>query len=53
MTEQNAEPNAAPRPSSTLTRLREDMVTPVLSRYLSDRIRNGIARLANRITART
>jgi hypothetical protein len=39
--------------SSTLTRLREDIVTPVFSVYVSDRIRNGIARLANRITERT
>ncbi len=33
--------------SSKLTRLREDIVTPVLSLYVSDRIRRAIGRVAN------
>jgi hypothetical protein len=36
--------------SSKLTRLREDIVTPVFSIYVSDRMRSGIARLAGRVT---
>jgi hypothetical protein len=35
--------------SSKLTRLREDIVTPVVSFYVSDRIRRTIARLAKRV----
>jgi len=35
--------------SSKLTRLREDIVTPVLSIYVSDRIRRGAAKLAGRL----
>lgn len=34
--------------SSTLTRLREDIVTPLFSVYVSDRIRTAIGRAANR-----
>lgn len=37
--------------SSKLTRLREDIVTPVFSIYVSERIRRTIARLATRVTA--
>lgn len=36
--------------SSKLTRLREDIVTPVFSIYVSDRIRNAMAKLASRVT---
>lgn len=36
--------------SSKLTRLREDIVTPLFSIYVSDRIRSGIAKLAGRVT---
>jgi hypothetical protein len=35
--------------SSKLTRLREDIVTPVISFYVSNRIRNTAARFANRL----
>jgi hypothetical protein len=35
--------------SSKLTRLREDIVTPVFSFYISNRIRNTAARFANRL----
>ncbi|UXA04810.1 nuclear transport factor 2 family protein [Mycobacterium sp. SMC-2] len=35
--------------SSKLTRLREDIVTPVFSVYVSDRIRRAIGRVANRV----
>ncbi|BBY20231.1 hypothetical protein MSTO_04360 [Mycobacterium stomatepiae] len=35
--------------SSKLTRLREDVVTPVFSFYVSDRIRKTAARFANRL----
>jgi SnoaL-like domain len=35
--------------SSRLTRLREDIVTPVCSFYISDRIRRTAAKLANRL----
>ncbi len=38
--------------TSRLTRLREDIVTPVFSIYVSDRIRKRIAKLANRVTRR-
>lgn len=36
--------------TSKLTRLREDIVTPVFSIYVSDRIRKQIAKLATRVT---
>lgn len=36
--------------SSKLTRLREDIVTPLFSIYVSDRIRGMIAKLASRAT---
>ena len=36
--------------SSKLTRLREDIITPVFSLYISDRIRKAIAKLASRLT---
>jgi hypothetical protein len=39
--------------SSKLTRLREDIVTPVFSIYVSDWIRNSVARLAGRVTGRS
>ncbi len=39
--------------SSKLTRLREDIVTPVFSIFVSDRIRNSIAELAGRVTGRS
>lgn len=39
--------------SSKLTRLREDIVTPVFSIYVSDRIRTGIAKLAGRVTGQS
>jgi hypothetical protein len=35
--------------SSKLTRLREDIVTPVISFYVSDRIRQTIGRIADRL----
>lgn len=35
--------------SSKLTRLREDIVTPVFSFYISNRIRNTAAKFANRL----
>jgi hypothetical protein len=35
--------------SSKLTRLREDIVTPVLSFYISDRMRRAAAKLASRL----
>lgn len=35
--------------SSKLTRLREDIVTPVFSLYVSDRIRRAIGRAAKRV----
>ncbi len=35
--------------SSKLTRLREDIVTPVFSLYISDRIRKAAAKLASRL----
>ncbi|MCV7425560.1 nuclear transport factor 2 family protein [Mycobacterium montefiorense] len=35
--------------SSKLTRLREDIVTPIFSFYISNRIRNTAARFANRL----
>ena len=35
--------------SSKLTRLREDIVTPVFSLYISDRIRRAAAKLASRL----
>jgi hypothetical protein len=35
--------------SSKLTRLREDIVTPVFSFYISDRIRRTTAKLAGRL----
>jgi hypothetical protein len=35
--------------SSKLTRLREDIVTPIFSLYISNRIRNTAARFANRL----
>jgi hypothetical protein len=35
--------------SSKLTRLREDVVTPVFSFYISDRIRRTAAKLAGRL----
>lgn len=38
--------------SSKLTRLREDIVTPVCSIYISDRIRRTIAKLASRVVDR-
>jgi SnoaL-like domain len=38
--------------SSKLTRLREDIVTPVFSVYISERIRRVAARLANRLMER-
>ena len=38
--------------SSKLTRLREDIVTPLFSFYVSDRIRNATGLLARRITER-
>ncbi|GAA4536203.1 nuclear transport factor 2 family protein [Mycobacterium paraffinicum] len=38
--------------SSKLTRLREDIVTPVFSLYVSDRIRRAIGRVANRLIGR-
>jgi hypothetical protein len=36
--------------SSKLTRLREDIATPLLSIYVSDRIRRAIGRIADRLT---
>ncbi len=36
--------------TSKLTRLREDIVTPVFSLYVSRRIRDAIAKLATRVT---
>ncbi|HTQ19019.1 nuclear transport factor 2 family protein [Mycobacterium sp.] len=36
--------------SSKLTRLREDIVTPLFSCYVSERIRNATAKLASRLT---
>src|SRR3984957_51949 len=36
--------------SSKLTRLREDIVTPLFSVYVSERIRNATGRLARRLT---
>jgi hypothetical protein len=36
--------------SSKLTRLREDIVTPVCSIYVSNRIRSAMAKLASRVT---
>ncbi|HTX97848.1 MAG TPA: nuclear transport factor 2 family protein [Mycobacterium sp.] len=36
--------------SSKLTRLREDIVTPLFSVYVSDRMRRAIAHLASRVT---
>ncbi|BBZ69867.1 nuclear transport factor 2 family protein [Mycobacterium paraseoulense] len=38
--------------SSKLTRLREDIVTPVFSLYVSDRIRRTIGRVANVVMSR-
>ncbi|HTY31877.1 nuclear transport factor 2 family protein [Mycobacterium sp.] len=38
--------------SSKLTRLREDIVTPVFSVYISDRIRRAAAKLAGRMIER-
>ena len=38
--------------SSKLTRLREDIVTPVFSLYISDRIRRAAAKLAGRLMER-
>jgi hypothetical protein len=38
--------------SSKLTRLREDIVTPVLSFYVSDRVRRVAAKLAGRLMDR-
>jgi SnoaL-like domain len=38
--------------SSKLTRLREDIVTPVFSVYISERIRKAAARAARRLTDR-
>lgn len=38
--------------SSKLTRLREDIVTPVFSIYISDRIRRAIAKFASRLAER-
>ena len=38
--------------SSKLTRLREDIVTPVLSIYLSDRVRRTIGQMASRLMER-
>ena len=38
--------------SSKLTRLREDIVTPVFSLYISDRVRRVAARLASRLMQR-
>ena len=38
--------------SSKLTRLREDIVTPVFSAYVSPRIRRAIATIAGRLTGR-
>jgi SnoaL-like domain len=38
--------------SSKLTRLREDIVTPVFSLYISDRTRRAVAKLADRLMDR-
>jgi hypothetical protein len=38
--------------SSKLTRLREDIVTPVFSLYVSDRIRKTAAKFASRLLER-
>lgn len=38
--------------SSTLTRLREDIVTPVFSVYISDRVRRAAAKFAGRLMER-
>jgi len=38
--------------SSKLTRLREDIVTPLFSLYISDRVRRVAARLASRMMER-
>ena len=38
--------------TSKLTRLREDIVTPVFSMYISERIRNAAAKAARRLTER-
>jgi hypothetical protein len=38
--------------SSKLTRLREDIVTPLFSLYISDRVRRAAARLASRLMER-
>ncbi|MGB8386887.1 MAG: nuclear transport factor 2 family protein, partial [Mycobacterium sp.] len=35
--------------SSKLTRLREDIITPVFSIYISDRIRKAIGKVASRL----
>ncbi|HEX5145176.1 MAG TPA: nuclear transport factor 2 family protein [Mycobacterium sp.] len=37
--------------SSRLTRLREDIVTPLFSLYISDRVRNAAVRIGRRLTA--
>jgi hypothetical protein len=37
--------------SSRLTRLREDIVTPLFSLYISDRLRNAAVRIGRRLTA--
>ena len=38
--------------TSKLTRLREDIVTPLFSMYISERIRNAAAKAARRLTER-